>query len=285
MNDLVFWVAAGIISIAVLLMVAAPMLRAGQRIGRANRARYDLAVFQDQLAEVDRDLEVGRLNESEAAAARAEIERRMLRAVDAEIDGGVTEAGEPTSSRGGAAFALALGVVTVIASVGLYLNVGQPGVDDMPIATRADLQDGGGAMAAAPSGEDSRAMVARLRERLRSDPGDERAWTSLARTYRLMGDHTEAVQAFQRALELLGDRAPLELVRRLLNAPQSEAAWLRVVLDARTSDIALLASVGRGTRLRERLKRRHRGTGSTRSGGSSKGSGAGESGRSGGGGK
>ena len=81
MTPIAFWIAVGVLSLGVALAVAAPMLRAGQRIGRSRRASFDLAVFRDQLAEVDRDQDAGRLDATEAAAAKAEIERRMLRAV------------------------------------------------------------------------------------------------------------------------------------------------------------------------------------------------------------
>ena len=47
----------------------------------ATRADYDLAVFQDQLAEIERDAERGLLEAKQAEAARLEVQRRIL-AVD-----------------------------------------------------------------------------------------------------------------------------------------------------------------------------------------------------------
>ena len=54
-----------------------PLLRASAA-PRRSRADYDLAVYRDQLAELERDRRAASLSEVEAKAARAEIARRML---------------------------------------------------------------------------------------------------------------------------------------------------------------------------------------------------------------
>lgn len=211
MSDTIFWIAVAIIAAGVVLMVATPMLRAGERMGRERRASYDLAVFRDQLTEVDRDLETGRLNQSEAAAAKSEIERRMLRAVDAKAEDDIAAAGEIDGRSFGAAFPLALGLVIAGASVALYLNIGEPGADDMPFAQRTDL----GAtqnIASGGGGNGGPQMVARLRERLKANPNDVAGWVTLARTHRALNEHPEAVQAFQKAIEITGQTAPAEML-------------------------------------------------------------------------
>ena len=49
-------------------LLAWPLWR--QRKGAATRAEYDLAVFRDQLAEIERDAERGLLQPKQAEAAR-----------------------------------------------------------------------------------------------------------------------------------------------------------------------------------------------------------------------
>lgn len=209
MSDMIFWIAVAIIAAGVVLMVATPMLRAGERMGRERRSSYDLAVFRDQLGEIDRDLETGRLNQSEAAAAKSEIERRMLRAVDAKAEDDIAIAGETDGKSFGVAFPLALGLVVAAASVALYLNIGEPGADDMPFAQRTDV---GATQNIVSGGGDGPQMVARLRERLRANPNDIAGWVTLARTHRALNEHPEAVQAFQKAIEISGQGAPAEML-------------------------------------------------------------------------
>jgi len=61
------------LTLAVLLV---PLLLRRQR--GESREAYNLAVYRDQLAEVERDLARGLLNAEQAEAARAEISRRIL---------------------------------------------------------------------------------------------------------------------------------------------------------------------------------------------------------------
>ncbi len=212
MSGTIFWAAAVVISIAVTLIVATPLLRAGQRMGGATRARYDLAVFRDQLKEVERDQETGLLSPTEAIAARGEIERRMLRAVDGDVDALDAPDEEATPPTSAAAFPLALGIVVAGAVIALYLNTGQPGMGDAPLSLRTDLQTASRGPAQAGGGADGAAMQAQLRQRLADNPNDMAGWVTLARTERVLGNHPEAVRAFERAIELAGRNATADLI-------------------------------------------------------------------------
>jgi len=212
MSGTIFWAAAAVISIAVTLIVATPLLRAGQRIGGAARARYDLAVFRDQLKEVERDQETGLLSPTEAIAAKGEIERRMLRAVDGDVDALEAPDEEATPPASAAAFPLALGIVVAGAVIALYLNTGQPGMGDAPLSLRTDLQTAARGPAQASGGADGAAMQAQLRQRLADNPNDMAGWVTLARTERVLGNHPEAVRAFERAIELAGRNATADLI-------------------------------------------------------------------------
>jgi cytochrome c-type biogenesis protein CcmH len=212
MSGTIFWAAAAVISIAVTLIVATPLLRAGQRIGGSARARYDLAVFRDQLKEVERDQETGLLSPTEAIAAKGEIERRMLRAVDGDVDALDAPDEEAAPPASAAAFPLALGIVVAGAVIALYLNTGQPGMGDAPLSLRTDLQTASRGPAQAAGGADGAAMQAQLRQRLADNPNDMAGWVTLARTERVLGNHPEAVRAFERAIELAGRNATADLI-------------------------------------------------------------------------
>ena len=75
---MIFALVAALLTALALAALAAPLLRRHRR-GPA-RAEYDLAVYRDQRAELERDRARGLIDAREAAAARTEIERRMLRA-------------------------------------------------------------------------------------------------------------------------------------------------------------------------------------------------------------
>lgn len=172
-------------ALSTLVAVAAlalPLLRRGG----TGAERPELAVFRDQLAEVERDLARGLIGAEEAAAARREIERRLVRAA---------RAAEPElrSTRAGrAAVALAILLVPALA-IATYLRLGSPGLPDQPLAARS---------LPPAEGPDVRELVARLEQRLASNPNEFEGWLLLARSKGALGDPLGGVAAARRALAL-----------------------------------------------------------------------------------
>ena len=113
-----FWLIVVVTLAVVGIFLIHPLLRRAQEA--APEATRGLAIYRDQLAEVDRDRDAGLITEAEAEAARTEIERRILKAAD-----------EPTAEVDAAPglrqflAGLLLGVVPASA-VALYLAVGMP---------------------------------------------------------------------------------------------------------------------------------------------------------------
>lgn len=93
--------------------------------------RPELAVYRDQLAEVDRDLARGVLDQAEAERVRTEVARRLLAA---------DKAGAAQTARAPRALsraAMGLVVFAVIAGAALlYIEIGAPGYEDQPLAKR-----------------------------------------------------------------------------------------------------------------------------------------------------
>ena len=71
------WLAVALMTLAAIGLLAWPILR--RRAAPPAREAYDLAVYRDQLAEVERDLARGVIGAAEAEGARLEIQRRMLK--------------------------------------------------------------------------------------------------------------------------------------------------------------------------------------------------------------
>ncbi len=174
-------VGCALLALMAALALAWPVLR---RPAHRPRAAFDLAVYRDQLAEIERDRARGLIGAAEAAAAKLEVERRILRtAVASSTEEGV-------GGRRWPALAAALAVPLLV--TGLYLELGTPALEDQPLASRQ------------PAGPDLdvAAMVARLEERLVREPGDLRGWLMLGRSRMVMSRPDAAVPAYRKALEL-----------------------------------------------------------------------------------
>jgi cytochrome c-type biogenesis protein CcmH len=187
------WLAFAVLTAGVLAAVLAPLGRRAPADAAA--AAGALAVYRDQLAELDRDAARGLIDPAEAAAARLEISRRLLAA----------DAGEPTPAGAGPAprrqVALALAILTPLLTLGLYLAQGSPMQPSSPLSSRREA-----ALVDAQLGD----LVAKVEARLRAHPEDGDGWDVIAPVYFKLGRMREAADAWARAVDLKG-----ETVRRL----------------------------------------------------------------------
>src|SRR5260370_19634243 len=122
------WFVFALMTAAAISAVLGPWGRAG----RPQKDGNETTVYQDQLAEIDRDFAAGLIGSPEAEAARVEISRRLLAAVDAEREPPLAS---NTSLRRSAAV-IALGGLPIVA-VALYLPLGSPRLGGFPLAQRA----------------------------------------------------------------------------------------------------------------------------------------------------
>src|SRR4051812_33260908 len=113
------WVLIALAAAAAVAALLWPLLRTPAM--PLDRAAYNVAVFQDQLKEVDRDLERGVLTQEEAGAARLEIQRRIIAAGKAPQS--ATAADSPLRRR---LTAGAIALIVPALAVAVYLTVGQP---------------------------------------------------------------------------------------------------------------------------------------------------------------
>ena len=188
------WLAVALLTAFVVGLLVMPLLRPGGAAPRRNE--YDLAVYRDQLTEVERDAERGLLGGEQAAAARTEIQRRMLVAAEAET-------GDPAPpARDGRAAALALVVVVSVGALGVYLHLGSPELPGQPLAERRDALH-----AAAGQRADMERLITRLADKMKQSPDDLEGWILLARSYRSQNRFSDAAEAFRRAVDLSDRRA------------------------------------------------------------------------------
>ena len=166
-----------------------PLLRA--ETPSAGRLEGELAIYRDQLAEIERDRASGALSESEAAAARLEIERRILAAAD------IARPAMTTSSTLHRLLPPALALAIPLLALGLYLRVGHPGLPSAPFA--------GGARPPAEQPMDLARLVAEARAIAAQQPNNAEAQSALGEALTLEADGTvtpAALQAFNKAVVL-----------------------------------------------------------------------------------
>src|SRR5258706_10438644 len=124
---MILWAIMAVLAAVASLSILIPLYRGGRAAVPESAA--ELSVYKDQLGEVDRDHARGLISDSEAAGARTEISRRLLRADDARRAEAVTAPGHPR--RAAATIAV---VVMPLAALGLYLLLGSPNLPDQPLS-------------------------------------------------------------------------------------------------------------------------------------------------------
>jgi cytochrome c-type biogenesis protein CcmH len=185
---LVFCIAMTALAIAA---VAWPYLTSGA----APAPAADIAVYRDQLNELDRDLKAGLIGADEAEAARIEISRRLLEAGE-RPDPAPRQ--EPSRMRGALTIFASLLLFTA-GTGGLYLHLGSPGMaTDRPAAAAAPLP--------AQDGSVDR-LVAQVEGYLNQNPRDARGWEALAPVYMQVGRYSDSARAWRNVILLSGETA------------------------------------------------------------------------------
>ena len=195
------WLILILMTLAAAFAVIWPLSR-----NAAARGGDDVAVYRDQLEEVERDLAAGLIAETEARAARIEISRRLLAAdASAAAERRGRAASAPSSDFRRRAAALASLVLLPAIAGGLYLRLGSPelasagpaiGEAAMPAKLRGAGID--------PSVQ---RLVAQAEAHLATNPNDGRAWEVLAPVYMQIERYSDSVTAWRNALRLLGENA------------------------------------------------------------------------------
>jgi cytochrome c-type biogenesis protein CcmH len=190
---MLFWVAAALLTLCACMAVLAPVMRA--RPTPASDADFDLEVYRDQLAEIDRDRARGVIDGAEAEQAKAEVARRILK-LDA------AKAGRPSLGGRLTKIAATVAILAVpLVSWGIYAATGSPWLPAQPLQARLDKN---------PAESTVEELVARAEGHLAANPSDGRGWEVLAPIYFRMGRHQEAVTAYRNSIRLNGSTADRE---------------------------------------------------------------------------
>ncbi|NVO14483.1 MAG: c-type cytochrome biogenesis protein CcmI [Rhodoplanes sp.] len=167
-----------------------------------SRGGDDVAIYRDQLDEIERDLSTGAIAPAEAEAARVEVSRRLIAAAEATpaADPAVAPSKSPALRR----VAAAVLIVLPLAGLGYYLATGSPDMPGQPLADRlARVHEGQGS--ASDESAAMAAMVPRVEAHLRANPEDGRGWAVLGPAYMRLERFDDAAKAYRNAIRLLGE--------------------------------------------------------------------------------
>lgn len=219
------WVVLTIMTSAAAVFLAVPLIRRLE--GARADASGDVAVYRDQLQEVERERRDGLIDDTQAETARIEIKRRILAA-----DRAVAAEAPALSGTERSAAVIGATAIVVLGSTILYAVTGSPDIAAVrsapvaaaapPLATGSGAGGGDGGAAMPPQhprfddamasdrggGEDAGAaglptveeMTRRLAARLQRNPDDVEGWRTLGWSYVNIGRFDDAVAAYDKAI-------------------------------------------------------------------------------------
>jgi cytochrome c-type biogenesis protein CcmH len=190
------WLAVALMTVAAIFAVLWPLARPASRL----RSGSDVAVYRDQLEEIERDRAAGLIADQEAAAAQVEVSRRLIAAADAQTSTSPPAAAASAVWRRRAVALVAL-VMLPFGAAAIYLVLGSPALPDQPLAPR---------LAAARGNQSVDNLIARVEAHLEQKPDDGRGWEVIAPVYVRLGRFEDAVKARRNALRLNGETAERE---------------------------------------------------------------------------
>ena len=159
---------------------------------RKPRSGSDLAVYRDQLEEVQRDRAAGLIGETEAEAAVVEVSRRLLAAADAEAAAPVAAPAASATLRRRAAVVATLAVLS-LGSASIYLALGSPSLPGQPLASRTQPN------------QSVDTLIAQVESHLANNTNDSRGWGVLAPIHLRLGRFEDAIKGSRAAVALGGE--------------------------------------------------------------------------------
>jgi cytochrome c-type biogenesis protein CcmH len=190
---MVLWPILTSMTLAAIIAVWWPLARRQKSV----RSGSDIAVYRDQLDEIDRDEAASLIGAAEAEAARVEVSRRLIAAAETAKAASAVAAPGPAGLYRRATLAAAI-VLLPLGAAATYFSLGSPNL--VPVSMNAATEG-----QPLPGGIEN--TVAEVETYLESNPKNGRGWELLAPVYLRLGRFDDAVRARRNALEIFGPDA------------------------------------------------------------------------------
>jgi cytochrome c-type biogenesis protein CcmH len=178
---ILFWALGAALAALVLALLLRPLLARRGAAGKLSRKEANIAVYRDQLRELEAELAAGKIAPADHQRAKEELQARLLEDVDA------SAAAEAAPLAAGRSTAIAVGLAVPACAVALYFFVGSPDAVDPRMSpdkvSELRVED----------------MVQRLAAKMRDNPDDVEGWKMLGRSYAVLGRFADAVDAYAKA--------------------------------------------------------------------------------------
>lgn len=178
-----FWMINALLLVVAALFVAIPLWRGIARNNAVVRDAANLEIYRDQIAELEIDLKNGLLSPEQYEQGKRELQVRVLD----EVHPDAQQTASPRDPH--KILAIALIVLIPLASVGLYLKVGNFQIFSQP------------------AGHGGAATIEMLEARAEKNPSDPEALLMLARSYAEASRFKEAAKVYESLVKIVPDEA------------------------------------------------------------------------------
>jgi len=185
---MLIWIIASLLVVAAVLVTLWPFIVSGKSETPLDHA---IRFYEARKAELQRQRDTGEISEADLESALAEQGRALLTLNRAEVDSASDT--RRVARRKAAALLAMLGLPLV--SLAIYVKVGAPSLPDLPIASRK----------IEPRNLDIASALQKIEAHLAKNPNDGRGFEVVAPVYLRAGRFDDAVIAYSRVVELLGE--------------------------------------------------------------------------------
>lgn len=184
-----FWIICALLLVVAALFVGVPLWRGTSRNNAVARDAANLEIYRDQIAEMDADLRNGLLTPELHEQGTRELQARVLEEVHLAERQAVPAQRHPLK-----VMTIVIVLLLPLASIGLYLQLGDPDAFQPQVAHGGDGMGGAAALQS-------------LEEKVAQSPADPEALLMLARAYSDLGRFADASRTYDSLTKIVPDEA------------------------------------------------------------------------------
>lgn len=199
-----FFLAAGFMLLLAVAFVVLPLLRRRATLGAPSEAASNLTLLRARKREIEDDFAQGITTATERDQALLELTDRVAE----ELPASSASAASRVTNAPKRPWLLAVAATASLCLLAAltYGRVGNlTALNPVALQTAPDTAD-----TTRPSQERIASLVETLAKKMEENPSDPKGWLLLARSQNALGQHAQAVQAFERALSLIPKRGAPE---------------------------------------------------------------------------